>query len=341
LKIPVIAVFITITGLAFYRGLMGLIGFPGGMTAVFPIAFFPLLLPMFLGVFFQREISREQLRTNVGMLFVCFGVGIAVTGQFLFANEAAIFAVGRVLTLGWTGLMLPLLVNLLCFVKPKRTQALPMRCRRRSILALTSKVPVPTKKESVLPHAPFPEQPASLAIRDQLSFYRERLEATHLFEKPIVSRHAEQHVEQNLNEKQQETAPAPQTEEMMEVPLFPGVWSLWSRQRMPRNVVAENTAEDAGENRGETTSPSESAVSRGSLFRKKDRRADHVRIRLKNHSARRSFDTAEPEVTEDSPVILPIPTFDARENQSRDSLAETQPYSPANFLRERKIRAKR
>ncbi|MDR1493703.1 MAG: hypothetical protein LBT05_13430 [Planctomycetaceae bacterium] len=346
LKIAGVAALITATGLAFYRGLIGLIGFPAGIIAVFPIAFFPLLLPTFLGVFFQQKISREQLRTNTSMLLVCFGVGIATTGQFLFAEEKTLFAAGRVLTLGWIGLILPLLVNMICFVKTEKTQSLRKIARRHSLLALISKhsshSSATTNRSPVSsPHTQFTEQsnpqklrepqrlsreqPASLATRDQLQFYRERIAATQIFEKPFVEQQA---AAQDRNEKQ--TAPVlqnPANTEIIDVPSFPSVWSIGSKQRTPRTIVTENTAKDV--------SKIELAVSCGSLFRNKNNANRINKIPLKNNTANRSFNTATSEEREESPVILPILASQERENKSRKNIAEFQ-----NSAIKPKIRAK-
>jgi predicted RND superfamily exporter protein len=357
LKIAVVAALITITGLAFYRGLIGAIEFPTGVASVFPIAFFPLLLPVFLGMFFQQKISCEQLRTNVSILLICFGVGIAITGQFLFAEENTLFTVGRVLTLGWVGLMFPLLVNVICFVKTEKTQLLPKINHRHSLLALTSKhSSVTTSYEPISPpniqsaeqsdkqqeNKPqtFPqEKPASFATRDQLQFYRERIAATRIFEKQFVKQNAEQQpVARKENEGHTKTTTVlqnPVIAEFIDVPSFPSVWSIGSKQRTPLTIVTEDTRKKTSDD----ASKIESAISCGSLFRNTTYANRINKISLKNNPAHCSFHTASSEEIEELPVILPIIASQERENQSNDNNVEFQNLS-ANSATKQKFWAR-
>jgi len=85
------------------------------------MAFFPMLLPLLLGVFPCFSENEESLSTYFSALLVCFGAGTVITGCLLFSNQSAFFLFGRISTIGWMCLMIPLLINVSSFARRRET----------------------------------------------------------------------------------------------------------------------------------------------------------------------------------------------------------------------------
>ncbi|MCL2117697.1 MAG: hypothetical protein FWH27_04625 [Planctomycetaceae bacterium] len=154
------------SGISLYGLILLTLGIPLGKITLFSIAFFPLTVPLFLDLFRQARGSPNHFKANLGGTLICFGVGMVITGHLMFSADAALVIAGRAMTIGWAALMLPLMISLISIPQPENAGQTPTFADQES---------------DQFPDPPKPKQPASLAPRDQLDFYRERIEASHVF----------------------------------------------------------------------------------------------------------------------------------------------------------------
>ena len=250
-SIPVgaMTILVVIGGLSCYGLSLTLLGIPFDHITVFPIVFFPLVMPLFLDMFRQKNTSTDHFKADISTVLVCFGVGIVVVGYLMLSRDAAVFTAGRVMILGWTAFMLPLLINLISVLKPeilatKKNKAQLNQAKfcewqpgtQRSESTEFSACDPITPQYVVLPqnHTDVgkgnnfrsSEQPASLATRDQLDFYRERIESAQVFEKHDKA----MSFDNNASITQTDIA---------ESPAFPSVWSVGTKHRSAQTVVVE------------------------------------------------------------------------------------------------------
>jgi len=153
------------------------LGIPFGKITLFPVVFFPMMYPVFLDLFRQPVAGRTALlKTNIHGTVICLGVGIVVAGHLMFSADPALMTMGRTMTIGWVSFMLPMIVHL---VGGTRGEGRGTRVER-SESYLSSLTPHPSPL-SPIPYSLSPI-PLSLATRDQLDFYRKRIEASGIFD---------------------------------------------------------------------------------------------------------------------------------------------------------------
>ena len=221
-------------GLSCYGLSLTLLGIPFDRMTVFPMVFFPLVMPLFLDMFRQKNTSTDLFKADISTVLICFGVGIVVVGYLMLSHDTAVFTMGRVMILGWTAFMFPLLLNLISVLKPEIpvTKKYKEQFNRASGIALP-----PVTPQYVAPlqtHADVDEnndsrpseQPASLTTRDQLDFYRERIEATQVFGKYDKAASFDDNV--SITQAN-----------IVESPAFPSVWSIGTKHCPAQTVVVE------------------------------------------------------------------------------------------------------
>ena len=204
-----------IGGVSLYGMLLVILGIPFGKISLFPVVFFPLVLPVFLEMFRHPNLSPDQFKASLGGTLISLGVGIVVAGHLMFYTDLAVITAGRTMTMGWAALMLSLIVNLISTLLPETVRQAPpaadpgiamMQWHNTKTqtgiewkpiqdrqLDAAEPEPEPEQNPVAKPQSdskppdhvtrkPWkPEQPARLATREQLDFYRERIEATRVF----------------------------------------------------------------------------------------------------------------------------------------------------------------
>ncbi|MCL2348193.1 MAG: hypothetical protein FWC50_08010 [Planctomycetaceae bacterium] len=276
-----------------------------------PVAFFPMLLPLLLGVFPCFSENEGGLSAYFSALLICFGTGTVITGCLLFSNQSAIVLSGRISTIGWMCLMIPLLVNVASFARRQETvgfvrdMIFDRECEENRLLFAETEsfsgkcVPEETSGELDSSRSEIPEsgyaspasqcvcarpkaaahtacdmpddspgfrkQPLSLATREQLEYFRERIVTSRVFDK--TEEKPKQTGQETRSIEEPETAHKPTiravaekphetpdfavpgeavpgehvADEMMNTPAFPNVWSVGTKYRS-RNVVSESQA---------------------------------------------------------------------------------------------------
>ena len=259
--VGVMTILVVTGGLSSYGLLLTLLGIPFDHITVFPAVFFPLVMPLFLDMFRQKSTSSDHFKADISTILVCFGVGIVVVGYLMLSRDAAVFTTGRVMILGWTALMFPLLINLISVLKPE----IPAMKKNKQQLnqakfcewqpetqqsettgysacdSITPQYMVPPQTHAdVDKNNNFhpPEQPASLTTHDQLDFYRERIEATQVFEKHDITSNEKYEPAHDKTMSLDNNASVTQTD-IAESPAFPSVWSIGTKHRPAQTVVVE------------------------------------------------------------------------------------------------------
>jgi len=176
-----------VAGVSLYGLIITALGIPFGKITLFPLVFIPMMYPVFLDLFRPPGMSHDRpvagrnapsiagrnapLKTDIGGTLVCLGAGIVVAGHLMFYADPALMTLGRTMTIGWVSFLLPLMLHLVGVALGESSGAL-------RIASGESQEHTPPATH----HTAFPTpQPSSLATRDQLDFYRERIEAAGVF----------------------------------------------------------------------------------------------------------------------------------------------------------------
>ena len=252
-SVPVGAMTILVVtgGLSCYALSLTLLGIPFDHITVFPIVFFPLVMPLFLDMFRQKNTSTDHFKAHISTILVCFGVGIVVVGYLMLSHDAAVFTTGRVMILGWTALMFPLLINLLSVLKPEISATMKKnkpQVNQANLTASPLAAPQHVTSQYVSPPQNYAEvgksdkfrsseQPTSLTTRDQLDFYRERIEAAQVFERYNTTSDESGEFEHGKAAFDDNTGIA--QVDIAESPAFPSVWSIGTKHRPAQTVVVE------------------------------------------------------------------------------------------------------
>jgi hypothetical protein len=287
-----------------------------GSATLLPLAFVPLFLPVFLGVFrcHKNDDFRAYFQNNFSAAVICMGAGIVIAGHLLLSDNPALFAMGRGMVLAWASFMLSLLFNLAGLPgrqMPEIIYKTPETARQTAETVVDNKLPIPTQiqprqSESHVPYQAVHEpvstvlpatvephtetKPLSQATRDQLDFYRERIEATRIFDSnktatqqtpppivqtPVVQEQA-QTTQASIAQEQTQTvqenivsAPSVLADflretdapslvfdtqrslESLEQPEYPSVWSVGAKRRPMQSIVIEQ-ADETRETNNET-----------------------------------------------------------------------------------------
>jgi hypothetical protein len=173
-------------GVSLYGLILSVLGIPFGKITLYPVVFFPMVLPVFLDLFRHSSMSPDRFNANIGGTLICLGVGIVVAGHLMLYADPSLMTAGRVMTIGWASLMVPLVVNLVSVASGEWRAA-----NGESQEYAPHSTPQTPNSNLCAP------QPAGLTTRDQLDFYRERIEATGVFEQ---QQHVQDEQEESLLE---------------------------------------------------------------------------------------------------------------------------------------------